>query len=220
MPLSFINIVLIFTLGYLLINKQRLLESGKGIIILVVLVNVIAEGVTYYLNGIGFKKGSSWVYNFSLPVEAIAYGVIYGRLFTSDTSRKIISIGLILIIIPIGWHYFNRNSFFKFNIYLYSYICFIILFCSLYFFIRLFLNDYFYVNPLTQFYFWLSMGLLVCYLGGFMLITNAYTLITANKLLYKDLKILNLFLNIFLYLCIIISTECLKRFKTYQIQSL
>ena len=220
MPLSIINIVLAVTFVYLLSNRKSLGEYKIKVLLYIVLLNFVVELVVYFVNRSDFKKGSSWIYNFTLPIELFLYGVLFKRIFQQQWVTLLISIASWVILIFIAHHYFQKDSFFIFNASLYTYMCLFILACVLYFFIRLFIKDYFHINPLKQFYFWLSSGLLICYLGGFMLLTNAYTLFYSDKLLYDDLKILNLFLNIFLYLCVIIGIECLKKFKVHQIQSL
>jgi hypothetical protein len=220
MPLSIINIVLAVTFIYLLNNRRNLIEYKINALLFIVLLNFVVELVVYFINQTDFKKGSSWTYNFTLPIELFLYGILFKRIFQQQSMKIFISIASYVILIFFVLHYFQKNSFFIFNESLYTYMCVFILACVLYFFIRLFIKDYFLINPLKQFYFWLSSGLLICYLGGFMLLTNAYTLFYLDKLLYNDLKILNLFLNIFLYLFIIIGIECLKKFKTHQIQSL
>ena len=220
MPLSIINIILGITLFYLLFNRKKLYDYNVNAILLIVLINFIIELVVYSINKTGFKQGSSWVYNFTLPLEIILYGVLFKRIFQNSKIKTIVSVASLGILIPFMFHYLKAGNFFIFNGTLYSYLSLFILFCVLYFFITLFVKDYFQINPLKQFYFWVSSGLLVCYLGGFMLLTNAYSLFYKNKLLYSDLKTLNLILNIFLYLCLIIAVECLKKFKTSQIRSL
>jgi len=220
MPLSIINIVLAFTFVYLLINRKRLIEYKINELLIIVLLNFVIELIVYFINKSDFKNGSSWAYNFTLPIELFLYGILFKRIFQQPSVKIFISIASYIILIFFALHYLKRDSFFVFNESLYIYMCIFALTCVLYFFVRLFIKDYFHINPLKQFYFWLSSGLLICYLGGFMLLTNAYTLFYSNKLLYNDLKILNLFLNIFLYLCVIVGIECLKKFKAHQIQSL
>lgn len=220
MPLSIINIILLGTCLYLFINWYKLRDYTLELILFVVITEFTAEVSVYLLNKFEFTNGSSWVYNFSLPIECFLYGLMFRNIFSYKWLRNLISIASILVLFPFVIHYFSPGSFFSFNSILYGYVCLFLLVCSLSFFIVLALKDYFYINPLKQFYFWISSGLLVCYLGGFMLLTNSFSLFQKNKLLYLDLKQLNLILNIFLCLCIIIATECLKKYKVFQIRLL
>ncbi len=191
-----------------------------GLIFFIVVIEFTAEITVYFLNKNGSTRGSSWVYNFSLPLECILYGLLFRNVFGNKWIKNLISGASAFVFIPILVNLLKGASFYRFNSLLYGYVCLFILACTMAFFISLALKDYFYVNPLKQFYFWISTGLLLCYLGGFMLLTNAFSLIQIDRLLYLDLKQLNLFLNIFLCFCIIIATECLKKYKTFQIRSL
>jgi hypothetical protein len=220
MPLFIINIVLAVIILYLLFNRKELLKYNVNAVLVIVAIDFIAEVTVYCINRTGFKHGSSWVYNFTLPAEAVFYGTLFKRVFKNRLIRLMISIASFGILIPFLFHYLQGGAFFVFVSSVYSYLSLFILFCVLWFFVQLFINDYFQINPLKLFYFWFASGLLVCYLGGFMLLTNAYKLFYTNKLLYNDLKILNLILNIFLYTCLIVAVECLKKFKASQIQSL
>lgn len=220
MPLSIINIIIGATVLFLLFNIKALREYRVVSLLYIVILNFIAELTVYFINKSGFIGGSSWFYNFTLPIELFLYCFLFRRLFINTRFRKGLAAASFLMIVLFVMHYFRGNSFYDFNAALYICLSLFILLCVLYFFIKLFVKDYFQINPLKQFYFWLSSGLLICYLGGFMFLTNAYQLFTTNRMLYNNLKELNLILNIFLYLCIIIAVICLRKFKTSQIQSL
>lgn len=219
-PLYVINIILFGTSLYLFINWYKLREIVLELILSIFLIEFAAEIAVFFLNRYQFSNGSSWVYNFSLPVECILYGFLFSKVFRSRLVRKLILGASVLVFFPLFINLFWDNSFYKFNTLLYGYVCLFILACTISFFIGLAVKDYFYINPLKQFYFWVSSGLLICYLGGFMLLTNAFSLIQKDRILYLDLKQVNLFLNIFLCLSIIIATECLKKYRAFQIRSL
>lgn len=220
MALSLINIVLFFVLVYMLFNWKSIAAYNIQTIVAVVILNFIIELTIYFINKAQFSQGSSWLYNFTLPAEVCLYGLLYKRIFNSKLVRAIITAASLGIFIPFAIHYLKPGSFFLFNEFLYTYTAVFVLIIVLIFFGKLFVKDYFFVNPLKQVYFWISSGLLICYLGAFMLLTNTYALFYTDKILYADLKTLNLFLNFFLYGCMIVGIECLKKFRTYQIQSL
>ena len=219
MPITVINLVLLIVSVYLLKNIRFLKRFGVSIILTVVLINLIAELLAFFLNYYNVKGGSAWVYNFSLPVELICYGLVYRKIYTLKIYRQIIDTGIILIPILTILNFIITKSLYPFHTYVLTFGCIFLLFLTLSFFIKLFIADYFFTNPLKLLFFWLSTGLLLCYSGSFMYLSNLNFLFQKFSFLYSNLEYLNFILNCFLYACIIISVECLKAYPNSQIQS-
>lgn len=219
MPITLINLVLLIVTTYLIVNMNYLKEFKVSPILTIVLVNLIAELLAFFLNKFNVKGGSAWVYNFSLPIELICYGLIYKRLFNQRAYFMIINISLIIIPLLTIVSFIINKSLYPFHTYVFTYGSILLLFLTLSFFIKLFIADYFFTNPLKQFFFWFSIGLLLCYSGAFMYLSNLNFLFQKFTFLYSNLQNLNFILNCFLYLCIIISVECLKAYPTSQIRS-
>jgi hypothetical protein len=220
MPITLINFVLVIVFAYLIINMNYLKGFKVLPILSIVLVNLIAELLAFFLNRFNVKGGSAWVYNFSLPIELICYCLIYKRLFNQKAYFIIINISVIIIPLLTIISFIRNQSLYPFHTYVFTYGSVLLLFLTLSFFIKLFIADYFFINPLKQFFFWFSIGLLLCYSGAFMYLSNLNFLFRKFTFLYSNLQNLNFILNCFLYLCIIISVECLKAYPTSQIRSL
>ena len=184
-----------------------------------VFVNLIVEVLAYFLIKFKYEGGSMWVYNFSMPIEFITYGLLYKSLFKNKIYFSIINVSMIIIPLLTLVSFLINKKLSPFHSYVLTFGCIFILFLTLSFFIELFKADYFFTNPLKQFFFWVSTGLLLCYLGSFMYLSNFNFLFKKLPPLYSLLKDLNFILNCFLYLCIIISIECLKAYPSSQIRS-
>ena len=220
MPITLINFVLLFVSIYMFVNIKYLKDYNVIPLLIVVVVNLIAELLAFFLNKSQANLGSAWIYNFSLPVELFSYGFLYLNIFKSKTARLITIIFLIGIPIVSFLPFLRSGSFLIFNTLLFTYGCIFLVFLMLTFFIKLFLADYFLINPLKLFYFWVSSGVLLCYLGGFMYLSNLNYLFKEYGFIYANLQNLNFILNCFLYSCFIISIECLKAYPNSQIRSL
>ncbi len=219
MPISLINWVLLISDIYLIWNLNILIKFKFVPVLLVVTVNLAAELIAYFLNRYNYKNGSAWIYNFSLPIELISYALLYRRIFKQPTYTLLINGFLIAIPVFSIITFFTNRTIYIFQTPVFVFGCIFILFLTLSFFIKLFIADYFQINPLKQFFFWLSTGLLMCYLGSFIYLSNLNSLFKHFTFLYAELQNLNFLLNCFLYICIIISIECLKAHPNSQIQS-
>lgn len=220
MPLYLINILLLIASVYAIVNRKSIQQFGADALLIVLFLNLIVETIEYLLNLYPINnKGSIFVNNFSLPIEFISYGFLYKRLFTQKAFLYSINVSIVLFPVLTIVSFFINQSIYPFHNYVFTFGCIFILFITLSFFIKLIIADYFLVNPLTQFYFWLSVGLLFCYLGGFMYLSTLNYLFKKSSFIYYNLRNLNFILNCFYYICIIISVKCLKTFPNSQIQS-
>jgi len=176
--------------------------------------------LAFFLNKFNTKGGSAWVYNFSLPIELISYGILYKSIFKQKKYIWIINLSIIAIPLLTVASFIVNKSLYTFHTYVFTFGCIFLIFLTLSFFIKLFRADYFFTNPLKLFFFWVSTGLLLCYSGGFMYLSNLNFLFRKLTFLYSNLQNLNFILNCFLYSCIIISFECLKVYPNSQVRSL
>lgn len=219
MPITLINIIILVTAIYSLLHYKELKNFGFPLICLIILINFFAELLAFYLNNVETKNGSIWVFNFSLPIELMLYGLIYKKVYKQPVLKKIINAFILVIPLISCISFILNRSIFPFHTYVFTFGCIFILFLALTFFVKLFIADYFLINPLKQFLFWLSTGLLLCYLGGFMYLSNLNFLFKELNPVFVSLKILNFYLNSFLYFCIIIAIRCLKVYPNSQIRS-
>ena len=221
MPYTLINIFLLIATLFLLKNRKVLVNYKVTVVIVSVGINFIVELVIYLLIRFNVKGGDwGWLYGFSLPIEFAAYAVLYARLLKKGNLWLFIkSLVYIVPLTSVVLFIYNYPKL-MFPRTLYTICCSIVLILSLSFFIRLFIADYFQTNPLKQFFFWLSSGLMVCYLGGFMFLSNMSFLFERFTDIFNDLKFVNFIINIFLYACICTGVICLKKWPDSQIQSL
>lgn len=204
---------------YLLIRKKSLSAYKVWPLFVIVGANFLAELGALLLQNNHVKGGSVWVYNISIPGEAICYGFLFRKIFNNLLLRYFISLSIMLIpCIALSCFFYYKSIFIFYTPVLTAESIFLLI-VTLIFFVKLFRADYFNTNPLKQFFFWLCTGLLFCYLGSFMFLSNLNYLFLKFRFLYDNLKYLNFILNCFLYLCIIISVECLRRYPSSQIQS-
>lgn len=218
MPLPLINLILLAIFLYLISNMRYINAYGVLPVLVAVTVNLIAELATFYINLHENKNGNFYIYNFSLPVELISYGLLYKKLFRHTGFVHIINISFFLIPALTVLSFIVHKSIFSFTTVVAVYGSVFLLVTTLYFFIQLFRFDYFYENPLKQFFFWVSVGLLLCYIGSLTYLSNVNHL-AGNPWLKELLRSLNFILNCVLYACIFISVKCLKLFPDSQIQS-
>ena len=222
MPIITVLAILVL---YLLINKKYLKEFKVYPLLTVAFVNLLAEILALFLKTHLASNQrdsiSSCPYNFSIGIELVCYIIIFKSLFKKKLYRGFLN--LTVLMLPLFYVFIlvtNIKRFLVLNDGIYLFECFFILVISLAFFIELFLADYFYVSPIKQFYFWLCTGLLICYMGGALYLINEYEIYKISPNLNMILKNLTLYLNCFLYACILIAVECLKKFPTLQIRSL
>lgn len=219
MPITLINIIIFLTAIYSLYNYQGIKRFGVTPICAIIFINLVAELFAFFLNEFETKHGSIWVFNFSLPIELMLYGTIYKNIFRQVLVKKIISVFIFTIPLLSCLLFIFNQSVYPFHTYVFTYGCIFILFLTLTYFVNLFMADYFFTNPVYQFFFWLSTGLLLCFLGGFMYLSNLNFLFKELKPVFLSLKTLNFYLNAFLYFCIIIAIRCLKVYPSSQIRS-
>jgi hypothetical protein len=218
MPLFLINLVLLFMFLYLLANIRVLQQYQVLPVLTAVAVNLVAEFTVFCINNMDTQNRSFWVYNFSLPIELVSYGLLYKRLFRGSRFLYFINASMVAIPLFTLLSFLLHKSIFLFNTGVAIYGCVFLLLTTLYFFIWLFQFDYFDENPLKQFFFWLSTGLLLCYLGSLTYLSNI-NYITTSTWLQAVLRSLNFILNCILYMCIFIAIACLKKYPDSQIQS-
>lgn len=216
MPLESINIILAVVLIYALSNYKHVKQYRVVPVIVVILVNFISETASFTLNRLHFSRGSMWVYNFSLPIEIICYGLLFGKVFRRSKLYYLTGICYLFPFSTLYYFFIYRSIFF--------FISEIAIFASIYlstitlgFFVKLYTADFYEVNPLKLFFFWLSMGVLTCYLGSYLYLSNINHLLDEAEL-KGMLQSINFVLNCFLYMCIVISITCLKRYPNSQIR--
>ena len=222
MPIITILSVLLI---YLLLNRSYLQSFKLSPLIAVASVNLIAEIlallIKYFLNSEQGVLYSSGPYNFSMGIELACYAMIFKPLFQNKKYKYFLN--LFILVLPLLYIvilFTGLQNLLVLNNLIYLYECLFILITTLTFFIELFLADYFYTSPIKQFYFWLSTGLLLCYLGGALYLINEYEIFKISKHLNMILKSLLFYLNCFMYACILIAVQCLKKYPTLQIRSL
>ena len=218
-PVSVIIIFLTSVFIHLVIRYRYLLQYHVHYLLIVIGVNLIAELTAYYLSVNHIKGGSAWVYNFSMPTEMICYGLVFKKIYKKTILEHLINFSIVGILGVVIGCFFYYKSIFPFYTPVLTTESVFLLVITLMFFVKLFKADYFHVNPLKQFFFWLSMGLLLCYLGSFMFLSNLNYLFIKFQFLYANLKYLNFILNCFLYISIIIGVECLRYYSSFQIRS-
>jgi hypothetical protein len=202
---------------YLLLNLKYLRDYNVLPLITVVIVNLLAETLALYLEVNHLKNGTYWIFNFSLPVELISYGMIYQRVFRYSKFNYVIRGSYIAIPLLFLYSLVLNKSILPFYTPVAVFGAAFLLLVTLAFFIKLFIADFFFTNPGRQFYFWLSTGLLICYLGGFMHLINLNYFKSIPQVL-EMLRSINLVVNCFLYMCIVISVKCLKTYPESQLR--
>lgn len=140
-------------------------------LLFIVLIEFSGRYITTELH----NTNNGWLYNISVPVEYLFYGVLFYQNYDSEKYQKIGKLFLVLFPLFVVLNLFLIQGFKKFNNNILKVGDFsIILLCCLYFFDLLKIEKI--INPLKIPMFWITSGLLIFSTGELVYISISSTL--------------------------------------------
>ncbi|MGN6435116.1 MAG: hypothetical protein ACTHMM_01235 [Agriterribacter sp.] len=200
--------VILIGLLVLIFSKKKLEKVLYKYLLFYLSANFIYESIAFYLSK--QSKSNYEVYNLEMITEVTFFLFLYKKIALSKYAVAALNFAISLFVSFSIINLAFLQSIEMFNTNTYTLGSFLLVFaCTNYLYTSILKDEV--RNPIFSLTFWISLGVLFCYLGNFLFLSNVNHLFSIDEGMALRVQIISISVNTLLYLLIAVGILCSKQ---------